>query len=73
MYRIAIFEVPAIVIADFIEKLTILELENSVIGKNDIDEIEIQVTYQKDESDVVEELGTFLEALIYGLEESTDQ
>ncbi len=73
MYRIAIFEVPTEVIGEFIEKLTDLELENSIIGKNEDEEIEIKVTYEKDESHVVEELETFLETLIYGIEESAEE
>lgn len=72
MYRIAIFEVPTEVIGEFSEKLTDLELENSIIGRND-EGIEIQVQYERDESNVVEELEEFLETLIYGIEESNGQ
>ena len=39
------FEVPSEVIGDFTEKLTELELENSIVGKTEDDEIEIEVTY----------------------------
>jgi len=60
------------VIGEFSEKLTDLELENSIIGRND-EGIEIQVQYQRDESNVVEELEEFLETLIYGIEESKGQ
>lgn len=72
MYSIAIFEVATEVIGEFIEKLTDLELENSIVGKNN-EGIEIQVQYEKDESNLVEELEAFLETLIYGIEESDSQ
>lgn len=66
------FEVPSEVIGDFTEKLTELELENSIVGKTEDDEIEIEVTYDKTESKQVDELETYLEELIDNLEEDED-
>jgi hypothetical protein len=66
------FEVPSEVIGDFTEKLTELELENSIVGKTEDDEIEIEVTYDKSESKQVDELETYLEELIDNLEEDED-
>jgi hypothetical protein len=71
--RKAIFEVPSEVIGEFTEKLTDLELENSIVGKNDEEEIEIEVLYEKNESDQVDELETFLETLKDDLEVDDDE
>ena len=70
--RKAMFEVPSEVIGEFTEKLTDLELENSIIGKNDDDEIEVEVLYEKRESKEVDELEAFLEKLKDGIEEEED-
>ena len=61
--RKAIFEVPSEHIADFAEKLVETGLENSIIGKTENDEIEIEVLYDKDEADSVDELEEFLSEL----------
>lgn len=58
-----IFEVPSEVIGDFTEKLTELELTNSIVGLNEDDEIEIEVVYEKNEADLVHELEVFLDEL----------
>lgn len=70
--RKAIFEVPSKVIGEFTEKLTDLELENSIVGKNDDEEIEVEVLYEKNESDQVDELETFLEELKEDFENSDE-
>lgn len=70
--RKAMFVVPSEVIGEFTEKLTDLELENSIVGKTDEDEIEIEVLYEKNESKQVDELETFLEELQNGIEEEDD-
>jgi hypothetical protein len=70
--RKAIFEVPSEVIGEFTEKLTALELENSIVGKNDEEEIEIEVLYEKDESKQVDELEAFLEELKEDFENSDE-
>lgn len=57
------FEVPTEVIGDFTEKLSELELDNTIIGRTENDEIEIEVSYDKSESEEIDELETFLEEL----------
>lgn len=69
MYRIAVFQVPTQVIGQFIEKLTDLQLENSIVGRTGNDDIEINVTYEKNQSKEVEALELFLETLIQEMEE----
>lgn len=66
------FEVPSEVIGDFTQKLTELELENSIVGKTDEDNIEIEVYYEKEESKKVDELEEYLEELIEGMEEEEE-
>jgi len=61
--RKAILEVPSEHIGDFTEKLVETGLENSIIGKTENDEIEIEVLYDKDEEDSVDELEEFLSEL----------
>jgi len=61
--RTATFEVPSEHIVDFTEKLVETGLENSIIGKTENDEIEIEVLYDKDEADSVDELEEFLSEL----------
>ncbi len=66
------FEVPQEVIGDFTEKLIELELENSIVGKTEDEEIEIEVSYEKSESKLVDELEEFLEELKEDLEDEQD-
>jgi hypothetical protein len=66
------FEVPSEVIGDFTEKLTELELENSIVGKTQDDEIEVEVYYEKSESKLVDELEEYLDELKGGLGEVDD-
>lgn len=61
--RKILLEVPAELVQDFTEKLTNLELENSIIGKNEEDEIEVEVYYDKSESGKVDELEEYLEEI----------
>lgn len=44
--RHAIFEVPSEVIADFSERLSEIELENSILNRAKDDEIIVKVSYQ---------------------------
>jgi hypothetical protein len=45
------FEVPSEVIGDFAEKLTQLELDNSMVRKTDEDEIAVEIYYEKSKSE----------------------
>jgi hypothetical protein len=67
------FEVPAEVFGDFTEKLAETGLDNRVLGKNEDDEIEIEVSYEKDEAELIDDLEEHLETLIDELEESREQ
>ena len=71
--RKAEFEVPAEVFGDFAEKLTELDLDNRVLGRNEDDEIEIEVSYSKEEAGLVDKLEDFLEELIENLEEEDEE
>lgn len=66
------FEVPPQVIGDFAQKLSELELDNSIVGKTDEDEIEIEVYYEKNENDQVDELEEYLQNLIDNIEEEDE-
>lgn len=70
--RKAEFEVPAEVFGDFAEKLTELELDNRVLGRNEDNEIEIEVSYSKTEAGLIDKLEDFLEELIENLEGEED-
>ena len=67
------FEVPTEVIGDFTEKLTELELENSIIGKTPEGDIEVEVYYEKSESRKVDELEEYLEELIEDIEDYDEE
>ncbi|MBA2611914.1 MAG: hypothetical protein H0U95_08090 [Bacteroidetes bacterium] len=71
--RHATFEVPSEIIGDFTEKLTELELDNTIAGKTDDGEIIVQVSYEKDEADKIDELEEHLEELIEGIEEEEEE
>ena len=71
--RKASFEVPAEVIGDFTEKMTELELSNSITGKTEDDEIEIEVLYEKEESEQVDELEEYLAELIEELDKEEEE
>jgi hypothetical protein len=71
--RKASFEVPAEVIGDFIEKMTELELRNTILGKNEDDEIEVEVHYDKEEASDVDELESYLEELIEQLPDEEEE
>ena len=68
------FEVPAEVFGDFAEKLAETNLDNRVLGKNEDDEIEIEVHYEKSEVRLIDELEDYVEELKEQLEnEEEDQ
>lgn len=71
--RKAEFEVPAEIFGDFTEKLTETGLDNRVLGRNEDDEIEIEVYYEKDDASLIDELEEHLEELIENIEEEDDE
>lgn len=71
--RKASMEVPADIIGDFTQKLTELGLENALIGTTDEGDIEVEVYYDKDDSELVDELEEYLEELKEQLNEEDDE
>lgn len=71
--RKASFEVPPAVIGDFTEKMIELGLANSIVGKTETHDIEVEVSYEKHESDSVDELEELLNELISELEEEEEE
>ncbi|MBS1635295.1 MAG: hypothetical protein JST26_05185 [Bacteroidetes bacterium] len=71
--RKASMEVPADVIGDFTQKLTELGLENALTGTTDEGEIEVEIYYDKDDSELVDELEEYLEELKEQLNEEEDE
>ena len=71
MRRITL-DVPSEVLGEFTEKMLELELENSIVGRTEEDEIEIEVLYEKEEAKKVDELEEHLEKLIDGLEDEEE-
>jgi hypothetical protein len=67
------FEVPAELMTDFTEKMTELELTNTVTGTTHDGEIIVKVSYEKSETDVVVELEEYLEELIEGTSEHEEE
>jgi hypothetical protein len=67
------FEVPAEVFGVFAEKLAEMDLDNRITGKNENDEIEVEVNYEKSESGMVDKLEDYLEQLIEQLEDDEDE
>jgi hypothetical protein len=57
------FEVSTKIITEFSTKLIDLNLINEIIGVTGDDEIEIEIQYEKSESDQVDELEEYFEEL----------
>lgn len=71
MRRITL-DVPSEVLGEFTEKMLELELENSIVGRTEEDEIEIEVLYEKEEAKKIDELEEHLEKLIDELEDEEE-
>ena len=57
------FEVPQDVIVDFAEELTNRNLTNTITGTSEDDKVIIEVNYDKEESDLVDELEEIFDDL----------
>lgn len=66
-------EVPTEVFGDFTEKLAETGLDNRVTGRTEDDEIEIEVYYEKEDSEVIDELEEYLDGLVQGLYEEESE
>ncbi len=71
--RKAILRVPPEVIAEFTEELLETGFDNEIVGVTRHDEIEIEVMYEKDQADLVEELEEHLQGLIDELDSQEDE
>lgn len=71
--RKARFEVPGEVIGEFTEKMVELELENSIVGKTEDNEIVVEVLYEKSEAEQVDELEEYLDELIEQIDEEEEE
>ena len=67
------FEVPSEVFGDFSEKLAETGLDNRVLGRNEDDEIEVVVYYDKSDAGVIDELEEHLEELKENLSGDEDE
>lgn len=70
--RIAEFYVPEQAMRDFACELGESELENTIDGVTQDDEIIVKVYYEPDETKAVDELENYLERLVRALEEDED-
>jgi hypothetical protein len=62
--RKAEFYVPKEAMPEFVLEMTDRKLENTISGVSEDDEIIIEVEYEKDDSDDVDELESLLEKLV---------
>lgn len=62
--RKAEFYVPKEAMPEFVLEMTGRKLENTISGVSEDDEIIIEVEYEKDDSDDVDELESLLEKLV---------
>ncbi len=65
--RKAEFLIPSQVMVEFTDEMANRDLEGTVSGTTDEDEIILEVEYEKDESEGVDELEEILEKLREGL------
>lgn len=62
--RYANFEVPSDVIADFVREMAESQLQATIVGVNEDDEIIIRVGYDRDDAGKVDELEDHLTELV---------
>lgn len=67
------FEVPSEIFGDFSEKLAETGLDNRVLGRNEDDEIEVEVYYEKSDAGAIDELEEHLEDLKENLSSEEDE
>ena len=71
--RKAEFEVPQEAMTEFADELVSRNLSNTVTGTTEDGEIIIEVEYDKDESDEVDELESILEKILEEQEDDNDR
>ena len=67
--RKAEFTVPSEVMAEFANELAERDLDNKVVGTSEDDEILVEISYEKEETQVVDELEAILDNLREQIEE----
>lgn len=65
--------VPTEVMADFAQELASKNLSNSITGTTEENEVVVEIEYERDESDEVDELETALQKLCDELEEEQEE
>jgi len=70
--RIAKFDVPAEVLAEFIDAVCDKELNSTVVSRTE-DEYNIEIDFDKDDVDKIDELEEELDTLIENIEEENDE
>ena len=71
--RKAEFAVPSEVMAEFANELAERDLDNKVVGTSEDDEILVEVSYEKEETQVVDELEAILDNLREQVEDDDDE
>ena len=66
------FIVPTDVSTEFVEAITDRHFENTMTGVTEEDDLIIEVSYDKEDSEIIEELEELLETLIENLAEEDD-
>ena len=71
--RKAEFAVPSEVMAEFANELAERDLDNKVVGTSEDDEILVEISYEKEETQVVDELEAILDNLREQVEGDEDE
>ena len=70
--RKAEFAVPSEVMAEFAQEMAERDLDNKVVGTSEDDEILVEIIYEKEETQVVDELEAILDNLREQIEEDEE-
>ncbi len=71
--RKAEFAVPSEVMAEFANEMAERDLDNKVVGTSEDDEILVEISYEKEETQVVDELEAILDNLREQVEDDEDE
>ncbi len=71
--RKAEFNVPSEAMTAFAEELATRDLDNTIVGTTEEGEIIIEVNYERDETEEIDELETILAKLVAEIEEEDDE
>jgi hypothetical protein len=62
--RKLVLQIPSTLILEMATKISESNLENSIVGATDDDEVEVELTYSKEDEDAATEIETFLSELV---------